>query len=376
MARDAAPRAPSLQASVGLRPRILRAIVRNRVTMPPPIKGWRESISTLGDMYEKHIKGVPNAPVLSPNTAALLSIAYVLIYVIPFYLSSATRPSKTLTRDAPSSIRARTRAVNGSTIVCSAITILVLLKHDLSLPEALGFLGAWPISVWDTARSMLLVIILFAGPIFEYGVVDGEFKDWIRLKGVRETLTSWIGYRNFIVGPVSEEIVWRSCIIPLHMLAHFSGKQVVFLTPLYFGIAHLHHFYEFRIGHPEVPLAMAVLRSLFQFTYTSLFGFFAAFVYIRTGNVYTCMLAHTFCNWMGLPRFYGRVGVEAGVPVGPPGVGKKDDEDRNPSALQGTSTMWTIAYYVILVAGAHGFYSLLFPLTESSHALPISLAKA
>jgi prenyl protein peptidase len=157
------------------------------------------------------------------------------------------------------------------------------------------------------------------------------------------------------------------------VLGHFSGKQIIFLTPLYFGIAHLHHLYEFRITHSEVPLLVAILRSLFQFTYTSLFGFFAAFVYIRTGNVYTCMLAHTFCNWMGLPRFYGRVGVEAGVPIGPPDVDKKDDEHRSVPAYQGKGPLWTVAYYIILVAGAAGFYQFLFTLTESKHALSVKL---
>ena len=165
-------------------------------------------------------------------------------------------------------------------------------------------------------------------------------------------------------------------MIPLHVLAGFSGKQIVFLTPLYFGIAHLHHLYEFRITHTEVPLFVAVLRSLFQFTYTSLFGFFAAFVFIRTGNVYTCILAHAFCNWMGLPRFYGRVGVEAGIPIGPPDVDKKDDEQKSVPSYQGRGIGWTAAYYVVLVAGAVGFYYQLFPLTESSHALPVELKKA
>ncbi|CAO2648543.1 Nn.00g078100.m01.CDS01 [Neocucurbitaria sp. VM-36] len=314
---------------------------------------------------------VPKAPAISPSAAALLSAAYVFIYVIPFYLSSATRPSPTLTRDAPSSIRARTRAVTFSTLICSAVTVLVLYKHDVSATETVKLLGLWPVSLFDTARSMLLVTILFAGPIFEHGVVDHGLKDWIRLGGVYETLSSWIGYRNFVVGPVSEELVWRSCIIPLHVLAHFSGKQIVFLTPLYFGIAHLHHLYEFRITHPEVPFFVAVLRSLFQFTYTSLFGFFAAFVFIRTGNIYTCMLAHTFCNWMGLPRFYGRVGVEAGVPIGPPDVNKKDDAHKHVPAYHGKSITWTAAYYVVLVVGAIGFYYQLFPLTESSNALPV-----
>jgi prenyl protein peptidase len=123
----------------------------------------------------------------------------VFIYVIPFYLSSATRPSKTLTRDAPSSIRARTRAVTFSTIVCSILTVYVLYEHNVPVADLFKLLGLWPASLVDTVRTMLLVIILFAGPIFEHGVVDGGLKDWVRLRGVHESLSSWIGYRNYIV---------------------------------------------------------------------------------------------------------------------------------------------------------------------------------
>jgi prenyl protein peptidase len=79
---------------------------------------------------------------------------------------------------------------------------------------------------------------------------------------------------------------------------------------------------------------------------------------------------------MGLPRFYGRVGVEAGIPIGPPDVDKKDDEQRSVPAYQGRGIGWTVAYYVVLVAGAVGFYYQLFPLTESSHALPVDLNTA
>jgi prenyl protein peptidase len=123
----------------------------------------------------------------------------VFIYVIPFYLSSATRPSPTLTRDAPSSIRARTRAVTFSTVVCLLITVYVLYEHDVPASSLLRLLGLWPVSLYDTARTMLLVMILFAGPLFEHGVVDGRFKNWIRLREVHESLSSWIGYRNFVV---------------------------------------------------------------------------------------------------------------------------------------------------------------------------------
>ncbi|KAL6154355.1 CAAX prenyl protease [Exserohilum turcicum] len=343
--------------------------------MVPPPAGWRHRFSALQAVYERHVKGVPQPPLLSAKAAALLSAAYVFTYVIPFYLSSATRPSPTLTRDAPSSIRARVRAVTLSTLLCCVLTVVVLHQHEASFSQIVSLLGLWPVSPLDTIRTMLLVMILFAGPLFEHGIVDGEWREWIQLHGLRESLSSWIGYRNFVVGPISEELVWRSFIVPLHVLAHFSGKQIVFLTPLYFGIAHVHHLYEFRITHREVPLVVAIARSLFQFTYTSLFGFFAAFVFIRTGNVYTCVLAHAFCNWMGLPRFYGRVGVEAGVPIGPPDIDKKDDDQKGRPVYQGKGIGWTVAYYLILVAGAVGFYYQLFPLTESSHALPVTLTK-
>jgi prenyl protein peptidase len=89
--------------------------------------------------------------------------------------------------------------VTFSTIVCCILTVVILYQHDVSASEIPKLLGFWPVSLFDTMQNMLLVIILFAGPIFEHGVVDGGWKDWIKLRGVYETLSSWIGYRNFVV---------------------------------------------------------------------------------------------------------------------------------------------------------------------------------
>lgn len=114
------------------------------------------------------------------------------------------------------------------------------------------------------------------------------------------------------------------------------------------------------------------MRSLFQFTYTSLFGFFAAFVFIRTGNVYSVLLAHSFCNWMGLPRFWGKVGQEVGSMPISSDAGKSSNGGLK-EQFRSRGPSWTVAYYVILVAGAVGFYWNLFTLTESSHALPVVL---
>jgi prenyl protein peptidase len=254
--------------------------------------------------------------------------------------------------------------------------IFVIVQYSHATPlETLRLLGCWPIDALAILRTLLLCAILFAGPLFETGVAEGGWKDWIRGRHVRETLGSWMGWRNLVAGPVTEEILFRSAIIPLHIIAKMSPTRIVFITPLYFGIAHIHHLYEFRLTHPEVSVLPAVLRSVFQFTYTSLFGFFAAFVYLRTGSLYAAIAAHMFCNWSGLPRFYGRVGVQAGMPIGPPSTKRDDERQEGGKGATGIErrgdlgAAWTIAYYLLLVAGAYGFYLQLFPLTQSKYAL-------
>lgn len=161
--------------------------------------------------------------------------------------------------------------------------------------------------------------------------------------------------------------MFRSAIIPLHLLAKISPGRIVFVAPLYFGIAHVHHFYEFRLTHPDTSILAAVFRSIFQFSYTTIFGWYATFVYLRTGSLPAVILAHTFCNWCGLPRLWGK--VEAGVPLTPV-TKEKEDSDRTPVyAYTQISLGWTIAYYALLVGGAVAFYYALWPLTESPHAL-------
>ncbi|KAL1964239.1 hypothetical protein VTN77DRAFT_7197 [Rasamsonia byssochlamydoides] len=321
----------------------------------------------LMSFYTKH-RDEP--PVLSVNTAALLSVLVTLGYVVPFYLSSSTRPSPTLSRDAPSVIRTRVRAVSIASFISSlAVLAIITQKGNASVSEALKLLGWWPIGLFEILRSLLLTAILFTGPLFEKGIAEGEWKEWLRGRALVECLSSWIGFRNFVAGPVTEEIIFRSVIVSLHLLAKMSPGRIVFISPLYFGIAHVHHFYEFRLTHPDTPVLAALFRSIFQFGYTTVFGWFATFLYLRTGSLPAVILVHSFCNWCGLPRLWGR--VEAGIPISPPQLRGKDDTDVSKLQVAGgrLGIGWTIAYYVLLVAGAVGFYRLLWPLTQSSLAL-------
>lgn len=118
-------------------------------------------------------------------------------------------------------------------------------------------------------------------------------------------------------------------------------------------------------------MLLAVMRTVLQFSYTSLFGFYAAFLFLRTGSLPAVILAHSFCNWMGLPRFWGR--VEAPVTIGPQDVKRREQATMTtPSAQIADGQLgiaWTIAYYLLLAAGACGFYQNLWVLTDSPHAL-------
>ena len=42
-------------------------------------------------------------------------------------------------------------------------------------------------------------------------------------------------------------------------------------------------------------------QVLFQAAFTTVFGWFAAYLLLCTGNLAAPLAAHVFCNWMGLP---------------------------------------------------------------------------
>ncbi len=86
-----------------------------------------------------------------------------------------------------------------SCILSTLSTLLLLVSRDgASIPQAFQLLGYWPVSLVDISRSLLLTAVLFAGPLFEAGVVEGRWRDWIQGRGVLDVLTSWAGWRNYV----------------------------------------------------------------------------------------------------------------------------------------------------------------------------------
>lgn len=96
------------------------------------------------------------------------------------------------------------------------------------------------------------------------------------------------------------------------------------------------------------------------------------------------ILVHAFCNWRGLPRFWGRVTREdddgAETIIGPDiggaedndnGSGKRNEDGPKSAATGELGVAWTVAYYIVLVVGAVSWKKLLWTLTETSSSLAL-----
>lgn len=129
-----------------------------------------------------------------------------------------------------------------------------------------------------------------------WGKAKAWLKDWCNLHGLR----------NFVVGPTTEELIWRSCILSVsyHSVPRPSYAWLIFGTPLYFGLAHLHHFYQ-SFYLEKRGIKFAALQAGVQFAYTTLFGWYANWLWLRTGSMIGPLAAHVFCNVMGLPNPWG-----------------------------------------------------------------------
>ncbi|KAB5593474.1 CAAX prenyl protease [Ceratobasidium theobromae] len=226
-----------------------------------------------------------------------------------YVLQSARLGTQNKSRDDSSVIKARLMAVSASTIG-SLLGVGVIVWKVGNLPsvwsalrpaaECLGLVLPSP-----AFRPLLLTPLLYLGPIYT-AWLDRSLpfmNRWSYKDDVVGRFASWIGIRNYSMSPLTEELVFRSCIIGVAKLAGVGQRKIIFLTPLWFGLAHIHHAREQfnRFGRTKLALQQALVISMIQTGYTTLFGWYASFLFLRTGSVITPTLAHTFCNIMGMP---------------------------------------------------------------------------
>ncbi|KII89194.1 hypothetical protein PLICRDRAFT_40830 [Plicaturopsis crispa FD-325 SS-3] len=222
-------------------------------------------------------------------------------------------------RDDPSVIKARLLAVSIATAAAITTVSYVCLRagnDGASRPDPIDVLALRP------SRSPyphFLAPLLFLGPVSqellnphsEWGywswrwgrdagrILTGQFA-W---KGM-----NWITMRNYVVAPLTEELLFRSCVLAVYVLARGGSDKrgigsLIGFSPVWFGFAHIHHAYDTwrRLGRTRPALQRAIIGSLFQFAYTTLFGAYAAFLLLRTRSVWPAVSAHIWCNLWGLP---------------------------------------------------------------------------
>lgn len=245
------------------------------------------------------------------NTSSFSAILWCLflgvLYVGTLYI---WRSDSSLARNHPKQVKNRFISVSIATVLSLVLLRLVMCKKDLTIRE--GFVDIVGLRIYGGAlllcfMGLFHVATLFLGPLF-LRYLDNEWvfemeNDYaFAYRNLFEALKSHIHslywWRALVVGPVSEEIVFRACMCPVLYQAGFSKLKICFLAPLFFGVAHLHHFFELKKTYPAKKAAISVL---FQFCYTYLFGIYACYLFVKTKCIYASIITHTFCNYMGFP---------------------------------------------------------------------------
>jgi len=142
---------------------------------------------------------------------------------------------------------------------------------------------------------LALTMILFFGPIILL-LIEPEAMDPFF---VPQDLRWW---RNYVVGPITEEWIFRACMCPLLFAGGYGKLATILASPFCFGLAHLHHIVQHlhKQGH---ELRMAWGEVILQLGYTTIFGMYSTFLFLRTGHLIAPIIVHWFCNYMGFPRF-------------------------------------------------------------------------
>ncbi|KAJ5074069.1 protease u48 caax prenyl protease rce1 [Anaeramoeba ignava] len=279
----------------------------------------------------------------------LISFFFVLsLYFIPKILNRVLPKKLSPTKEKKEIIHRFITVIIVTLISLFSLKIWVVEKNEE--PSLISLLGFRSSSFFYAASlPLFMTICLFLGPLT---MMIFDFQNYLFFSHKNftfQTLIFWLKkpgneylpqtniqiFRNLVMAPLFEELVFRSGIILLFKFAGIANWKVIVFSPWIFGSAHLHHLYQ-NVFVENLPFLQSLVSSLIQFGFTSIYGMFSAFLFVRTNHFIPLFLTHSFCNFVGFPQFEL-------IPNHP---------NRN-------------EILIMLILGAVLFFSLLFPLTDS-----------
>eukprot|EP01134_Creolimax_fragrantissima_P008357 CFRG8357T1 len=232
---------------------------------------------------------------LTPTQAVLGCICLGSTFIGSLYV----KPAGKLGRNHPEVIKSRFIGV----LLSSAIAAVAISQLGTPVTE-----DGWPLLRWlgvcapNTLAAVIFplfhMIVLYAGPILLLWM-DDEFNARTMIENLRMRGTLGV-IRDLILAPLTEEWVFRACMLPL-LVPTFGWGYGTLACPLFFGLAHVHHVYE-SVHVRGLNLSDSLSSAAIQFSYTTLFGLYSSYCFLQTGHVIAPAVSHSFCNAFGVPN--------------------------------------------------------------------------
>eukprot|EP00897_Mesotaenium_endlicherianum_P005954 jgi/Mesen1/5387/ME000268S04578 len=218
----------------------------------------------------------------------LISTQFVSsLYVVKAVFEQQGSRSLWANRDCPSVIKQRFVAVTGACLVASGIVKSAqhfgLLGADMQQVSLLHLLGFRTLNLGAAILvPLLLTSVLFLGPL-----AMSAF-DWLHVarawcndhRDLDFSSLAALGLHDLwseMTGTLGDIRMWRNLVV-----GEEGGRGG---------------------GDGEGRGGLFLTGASVQMTYTTIFGFYATFLFLRTGHVAAPVAAHILCNAMGLPDF-------------------------------------------------------------------------
>jgi membrane protease YdiL (CAAX protease family) len=160
----------------------------------------------------------------------------------------------------------------------------------------------------NVSFGCLVTILVYLGPIADAtrrsrGSIVGAFQSLFGHHSMNAERYGWlVPARDVVLAPFFEEFIFRGAVLAVLLGGGGVGVQrAVLLSPLFFGLAHVNHYFALKKIYGRRKALCAVL---FQFSYTTAFGVLAGVVFWRCkAGLAGAWSLHASANAFGAPDF-------------------------------------------------------------------------